>query len=180
MKTYQTAQAAAIAALAVAAPLARRDAWEYGGWIVKNGSGFSFLEPVTSEKPHAVNMLESMEDFLGVEFDVDNAQPMVRALRSAEVITSYHTHLCWDGDVQGVKETYDDYSAAWFSVQDMFLEQELQQHPSYIGIPCSGNVYASPREPQITKTDILMVRLFGIDPPGFRTTGKLVGNIYRV
>lgn len=54
---FETARAAAIAGLQIAIPLARRDRWEYGGYVMyaPNG-GFTHGDIVTSKDHHGVSL----------------------------------------------------------------------------------------------------------------------------
>lgn len=56
---YKTIREAGIAGTRAAIELARRDGWEYGGFILKQGEGYSVSDIVTDKERDAVSLVEA-------------------------------------------------------------------------------------------------------------------------
>lgn len=144
---FKTAREAAIAALAIAIPLAKRDRWEYGGFVLTDPNGFTYGPIVTDRDSHSVGTAKaSPPDLLAREDELhkrvehykaiglitedtetDDPDPRLQALVrdrralkeeiKARIAGSFHVHLTEGLDADGDKTDYP--SGKYFSGQDI-------------------------------------------------------------
>jgi len=152
MKLYATIDEAAIAALTAALPLARRDHWEYGGYILKKGEEFTFTPPYTSRESGAVSLQKPWEELTGElypegEVTKEMAGQFRATTAKAGMASSYHIHGCdWrfpDGEqmiATGPKQNVNPWG---FSAGDMIGDLLHGFKHGYLAVVCDGKVYRS-------------------------------------
>jgi hypothetical protein len=130
MKTYPTLQTAAVAALAEAIPLAARDRWEYGGYLIEVSHGeYTYSTPITSKDAHHVELTPQLNELLGRPEGILTTE--VDLVRKAGIVANYHVHL--SGLPNGAPTV--------FSGADMGMMVTLKHATCYIGVDDTGEVY---------------------------------------
>lgn len=189
MKTYRTIEAAAIAGLAEAVPLAQTNGWEYGGFIRMIGGRYVPLAPITSKEAGGVSLQSQEDELTGGEEKIGTFKPphhaplekQIAAYRawvtgvskSIGVVSSYHTHGCdWDNH-------QSEPNARVFSLADLMITWANSWEASYIAVACTGNVYRSPPvTSDVFFRGFLAHTLLGTMQIGEGKLGTLVGNIW--
>lgn len=176
-KTFATMDEAAIAALTVAIPLARRDKWEYGGYIIKVPRGFSFTKPQTTQKTMYVDLSTQWEKLTGKAFPA-GVKAMTEAVakfradsKAAGIVSTYHVHGCdWtleDGKKMIAEGPDQNVEPRGFSFGDLVSDFRMGLAHGYVGVACDGSVLRS----NYTTTNPIKAMLLGGAP------GDLIGHI---
>lgn len=134
---YKTIDEAAIAGTRAAIELARRNGWEYGGYVYAVDGGFAVTDIVTNEDSSGV----SLEDVTPPEIEVlphgkdateAQSKSFLKALRRF-VKGVFHVHVA---NAPG----FDKELTAFFSPNDLWNMIGLETF-AYLGVTDTGKVY---------------------------------------
>jgi hypothetical protein len=147
---FDTAREAAIAGLQIAIPLARKNRWEYGGYVLYAPNGkFTYGDIVTSQDQHGVSLetaapkeLKDLSDALDAKKGLTREERKEEIKRLNEksreyIIGAFHVHI-----TDGKDEDGDDVgpSSLYFSGTDI-VSAARAKWIAWLGHTATGKVF---------------------------------------
>lgn len=149
-QTYKTVREAAIAGLQQAIVLAKRDGWEYAGFVFAIEGGFTISDIVTSQEPHRVSAGQALPKWIADASDELEAQLKASKKDSAEreALKSRFRQLNEDASkvIKGVFHTHLTHEPWATSMTRKFSGADLQnaidqKSLAWLGLTDTGEVF---------------------------------------